>query len=115
MALFIHCFGLCKDFELQHSPLAKFMLCVCLVITPPPKSRGKKGRRKEYVTRIVYVAPIALLKTLHEKTQWGKTHQGKQSTIVDVRISLQDRLVIFKTTVMDYIFGAGLPLNLATL
>jgi len=72
---------------------------------------GKKGRRKEYITRIAYVAPVASLKTLHEKTQWEKLIKEKRVQQVD----LQDRLVIFRTTVIDYVFGAGLPLNPATL
>jgi hypothetical protein len=33
---------------------------------------GKKGRTKEYITGLIYVAPVASLKTLHEKTQWEK-------------------------------------------
>jgi len=60
------------------------MLCVCLVKNSPQKPCGKKGRRKEYITHIAYAAPVALLKTLHEKTQWEKTHQGKKSTTFDV-------------------------------
>ena len=50
-------------------PLAKFVLCVCLIKNSTPQNPvGKKGRRKEYITRIAYAAPIASLKTLHEKT-----------------------------------------------
>jgi len=55
------------------------MLCVCLVKNSPQKPCGeKKGRRKEYITRIAYVAPVASLKTLHEKTQWEKLIKGKR-------------------------------------
>jgi len=46
--------------------------------TPPKNSVGKKGRRKEYIPYIAYAAPVASLKTLNEKTQWEKTHQGKK-------------------------------------
>jgi hypothetical protein len=52
--------------------------------TPPKNPVGKKGRRKEYITCTTYVAPVSSLKTLHEKIQWEKTHQGKKSTTVDV-------------------------------
>jgi hypothetical protein len=52
----------------------------------PSKTSGKKGRRKEYITGLTYVAPVASLKTFHEKTQWEKTHQGKKSTTVDARV-----------------------------
>jgi len=40
--------------------------------TPLKNPVGEKGRRKEYITHITYVAPVASLKTLHEKTQWEK-------------------------------------------
>jgi len=40
--------------------------------TPPKNPVGKKDRRKEYITSFTYVAPVASLKTLHEKTQWEK-------------------------------------------
>jgi hypothetical protein len=53
------------------------MSCVCLVKNSP-KTQWEKGRRKEYITDLAYVAPVASLKTLHEKTQWEKTHQGKK-------------------------------------
>ena len=80
--LFIYCF---LDFELQHSPLAKFICYVYALLKTPSKNPvGKKGRRKEYITSFTYVAPVASLKTLHEKTQWEKTHQGKKSTTVDI-------------------------------
>jgi hypothetical protein len=39
---------------------------------------GKKGRRKEYITRVSHVAPIASLKTLHEKTQWENSPGEKK-------------------------------------
>ena len=54
--------------------------------TPPKNPVGKKGIRKEYIICIAYAAPVDSLKTLHEKTQWEKTHQGKKSIIVDVRV-----------------------------
>ena len=63
---------------------------------------GKKDRRKEYITSFTYVAHVASLKILHEKTQWKKTHQGKKSTIVDIGSVLRDRHVIFWITVMGY-------------
>ena len=50
--------------------------------TPPKNPVGKKDRGKEYITRAGYVAPVALLKILREKTQWEKTYQEKKSTIV---------------------------------
>ena len=78
------------DCDLQHSPLAKSMLCVCLIKNYPQNPVGEKGRRKEYITHITYVAPVASLKTLHEKIQWEKLIKGKKSTIVDVRL-------VFKT------------------
>ena len=31
------------DFDFEHSPLAKFMLCVCLIKNSPQKPNGKKG------------------------------------------------------------------------
>ena len=83
--------------------------------TPPKNPVGKKGRRKEYITCPAYVAPVASLKTLHEKTQWEKTHQGKKSTTVDVVSVLWDRPVIFGITFMGCGFRVGLPLNPATL
>jgi hypothetical protein len=46
--------------------------------TPPKNPVGKKGRRKEYITRIAYVAPVASLKTLHEKTRWEKLFKEKR-------------------------------------
>jgi hypothetical protein len=46
--------------------------------TLPKNPMGKKGRRKEYITRIAYVAPVASLKTLHEKTEWKKLIKGKR-------------------------------------
>jgi hypothetical protein len=52
----------------------------------PPKTQWEKSRRKEYITGLTYVAPVASLKTLHEKTQWEKTHQGKKSTTVDAQV-----------------------------
>jgi hypothetical protein len=52
--------------------------------TPPKNPVEKKGRRKECIACITYVAPIVSLKTLHKKTQWEKTHQGKKNTTVDV-------------------------------
>jgi len=68
--------------------------------TPPKNPVGKKDRRKEYITSFTYVAPVASLKTLHEKTQWEKTHQGKKSTTVDIGSVLRDRHVIFWITIM---------------
>jgi len=62
------------------------MPCLCLVKNFPKNLVGKKGRRKEYITCITYVAPVASLKPLNEKNQWEKTHQGKKSTTVDVRV-----------------------------
>ena len=88
---------------------------VCLVKNSLQKSSGKKGRRKEYITCFAYVAPIASLKTLHEKTQWEKTHQAKKSTTVDVASVLRDRPMIFGITIMGFSFRVGLPLNPATL
>jgi hypothetical protein len=58
---------------------------VRLAKSSPQKPSGKKGRRKEYIIGFAYVAPVASLKTLHEKTQWEKTHQGKKSTTIDAR------------------------------
>ena len=52
----------------------------------PQKTSRKKDRRKEYITCITYVAPVASLKPLHEKKPVGKTCQGKKSTTVDVRV-----------------------------
>jgi len=46
--------------------------------TPPKNPVRKKGRRKKYITRIAYAAPVASLKTLHEKTQWEKLIKGKR-------------------------------------
>jgi len=46
--------------------------------TPPKNPVGKKGRRKEYITSFTYIAPVASLKTLHEKTQWEKLIKGKR-------------------------------------
>jgi hypothetical protein len=46
--------------------------------TPPKNPMGKKGRRKEYITCIAYVAPVASLKTLHEKTRWEKLIKEKR-------------------------------------
>ena len=47
--------------------------------TPPKNPVGKKSRRKEYITRIAYAAPVASLKkTLHEKTQWEKLIKEKR-------------------------------------
>ena len=46
--------------------------------TPPKNLVGKKGRRKEYITCPAYVAPVASLKTLHEKTQWEKLIKEKR-------------------------------------
>jgi hypothetical protein len=66
-----------------------------LLKTPPKNPVGKKGRKKEYITCPAYVAPIASLKTLHEKIQWEKTHQRKKSTTVDAVSVLWDRPVIF--------------------
>ena len=111
--LFIYCF---LDFELQHSPLAKFICYVYASLKTPSKNQvGKKGRRKEYITSFTYVAHVASLKILHEKTQWEKTHQRKKSTTVDVVSVLRDRPVIFGITVMGCSFRVGLPLNPATL
>ena len=74
--LFIYCF---LDFELQHSPLAKFICYVYALLKTPSKNPvGKKGRRKEYISYIAYAAPVASLKTLHEKTQWEKLIKGKR-------------------------------------
>jgi hypothetical protein len=44
------------------------MPCVCLIKNSPKNLVGKKGRRKEYIIGLTYVAPVALLKTFHEKT-----------------------------------------------
>jgi len=46
--------------------------------TPPKNPVGEKGRRKEYITCISYAAPVASLKTLHEKTEWEKLIKGKR-------------------------------------
>jgi hypothetical protein len=59
---------------------------VYVSLKTPPKTQWKKGRRKEYITGLAYVTPVASLKTLHEKTQWEKTHQGKKITKVDARV-----------------------------
>jgi len=72
--------------------------------TPPKNPVGKKGRRKEYITSFTYIAPVASLKTLHEKTQWEKLIKGKKSTTVDVGSVLQDRHVIFGITIMGHGF-----------
>jgi hypothetical protein len=42
---------------------------VYALLKTPPKTQWEKGRRKEYITGLTYVAPVASLKTLHEKTQ----------------------------------------------
>ena len=78
---------------------------------PPSKKTQweKKGRRKEYISYIAYAAPVASLKTLHEKTQWKKTHQEKKSTIVDIGSVLQDRHVIFGITIMGLGFWGWSP------
>jgi hypothetical protein len=39
---------------------------------------GKKVGEKSTITGLTYVAPVASLKILHEKTQWEKTRQGKK-------------------------------------
>jgi hypothetical protein len=52
----------------------------------PQNPSGKKDKRKEYITGLTYVAPVASLKTLHEKTQWEKLSKGKKSTTVDARV-----------------------------
>jgi len=51
--LFIYCF---LDFELQHSPLAKFMLRVCLVKNSSQKPSGKK----EYEKRVHHMHQLML-------------------------------------------------------
>jgi hypothetical protein len=72
----------------------------------PPETQWEKRVGKEYITCASCVAPVASLKTLHEKTQWEKTHQGKKSTTVHLQdqvsrtsiyyLDLQD-LLIFRT------------------
>jgi hypothetical protein len=64
--------------------------------TPAKNPVGKKGRRKEYITRIAYVAPVASLKTLHEKTLWKKVIKGKRVQQLIFGSGLQDRLMIFR-------------------
>jgi hypothetical protein len=44
----------------------------------PPKTHWEKSRRKEYITGLTYVAPVASLKTLHGKTRWEKLIKGKR-------------------------------------
>jgi hypothetical protein len=73
---------------------------------------GKKGRRKEYITCTTYVAPVSSLKTLHEKIQWEKTHQGKKSTTVDVWVRSSGPIHDLRDHVMSYDLRVGLPLNL---
>jgi len=98
----------------QHSPLANLFYVYASFKTSPKNPLAKKGRRKEYITCITYATPTASLNTLHEKTQWEKLIKEKKSTTVDVRVGLQSQLVISRTTIMDYAFGDGLPLNPAT-
>jgi hypothetical protein len=62
----------------QHSPLTKFILCVCLIKNSPKNPVEKRVEEKKYITCIAYVAPVASLKTLHEKTQWKKLINGKR-------------------------------------
>jgi hypothetical protein len=57
-----------------------------LVKNSSQKPSGKKDRRKECIARASRIALVTLLKTLHEKTQWEKTHQGKKSTTIDARV-----------------------------
>jgi hypothetical protein len=76
---------------------------------------GKKGRRKEYITRITYVAPVASLKTLHEKTQWKKLIKEKRVQQLMFGSGLQDWLVIFRIMIKSYDFGVGLLVNPAIL
>jgi hypothetical protein len=81
------------------------MLCSKL----PPKTQWEKGRRKEYITSFGYVASVAVLKTLHEKTQWEKLIKGKRVQQLMLRSGLQDRLVIFSITIMSYGFRGWSP------
>jgi len=65
-----------------------------------PKTNGKKGRRKEYITCIAYAAPVASLKTLHEKIQWKKLTEEKRVQQFDLQVwssgptGLQDQIMI---------------------
>jgi hypothetical protein len=77
------------------------MPCVCLVKNSP-KTQWEKGRRKEYITGLTYVAPVASLKTLHEKTQWEKLIKEKRVQQLMLEPGLQDRLVIFRITNLGY-------------
>ena len=68
--LFIYCF---LDFELQHSPLAKFICYVYALLKTPPKNPvGKKGRRKEYITSISLRCTCCLIKNLAWENPVGK-------------------------------------------
>ena len=73
--LFIYCFWTLN----YNTPLGQiYMLFVCLIKNSPQKPSGKKDRRKEYITSFTFFAPVASLKTLHEKTQWEKLIKGKR-------------------------------------
>jgi hypothetical protein len=54
--------------------------------TPPKNPVGKKGRRKECISRVSGIALVASLKTLHEKKLVGKNSSRKKSTTIDARV-----------------------------
>jgi hypothetical protein len=56
------------------------MPCVCLVKNSQKPSGKKVGEKSTVVWTccLAYVAPVASLKTLHEKTQWEKLIKGKR-------------------------------------
>ena len=82
---FIYCF---LDFELQHSPLAKFICYVYASLKTPPKNLVGKRVGEKSTSQALFMLHLL------------KTHQGKKSTTVDIGSVLRDRHVIFWITIM---------------
>ena len=74
-------------------PWAYTAKCTCLIKTPPKNPVGKKGsKEKEYIAHASYVALVASLKTLSEKTQWEKvTKEKKVQLIFGISFDLRDQ------------------------
>jgi len=78
---------------------------------PVEKKVGEKST--SHASLMLQLLPVK--KPCMRKPSGKNSSREKKSTIVNVHVSLQDQLVIFRTTVMDCVFGAGLPLNPAVL
>ena len=73
-------------------PWAYTAKCTCLIKTSLKNPVGKNGSmEKEYIAHASYVALVASLKTLRDKTQWEKVTKEKRVQQLIFRINFDPR------------------------